>query len=171
MSAAVPPIPRMSWGLEGGKFILFTVYFFLHRTVKTRRWNSCIAPLILNFGSGWWWLFSFTPRPLYPRKRIPVPIGMGLLGSQSRSGRTEEDKNLLILPGFRLRYPGSIIVIITTNIYLLCEWCLQLYTWNTPWYLCNVIAILHLQFVVFVMLFPMLNALHFTSALSAVCVS
>ena len=110
------------------------------------------------------------PDRFTPRKGSRCPLSVGLLGSQSPSGRTEEEKNLLVLPGFRLHYPGSIIVIITTSIYLLCEWCLPLYTWNTPWYLCNIIPILHLQFMVHVMLFPMLNALHFTSALSAVCV-
>jgi len=29
MSAGVPPIPHMSWGLEGEKSTLFTVYFLL----------------------------------------------------------------------------------------------------------------------------------------------
>jgi len=77
------------------------------------------------------------PGRFTPGKGSRCPLSMGLLGSQSRSGRTEEEKNLLVLPGFRLHYCGSIIC-------LICDWYLQLYSWNTPWYLCNVIPILHL---------------------------
>jgi hypothetical protein len=136
--------------------------------VKTRRWNSCVAPLILNFGSGWWWLFSFTTRSLYPRKRIPVPIENGFAWVKEpvwtywRRGKS--------LSSARIQTTLSCSIIFIKIIYLLCEWYLHFDTRNTPWYLRNFIPILHLQFVVHVMLFPTFNALHFTSALPAVCV-
>jgi len=65
------------------------------------------------------------PGRFTPGKGSRCPLSMGLLGSYSRSGRTEAEKNLLIVPGLRLRYPGSIIIIMI--IYLICEWYLQLY--------------------------------------------
>jgi len=34
-----------------------------------------IAPRILNISARWRWVISFTPRPLYHRKRAPEPIG------------------------------------------------------------------------------------------------
>jgi hypothetical protein len=35
-------------------------------------WGSGgIAPRILNLGTRWRWVVSFTPRPLYPRERAP----------------------------------------------------------------------------------------------------
>jgi len=30
-----------------------------------------INPRILNLGTRWRWVVSFTPRPLYPTKRVP----------------------------------------------------------------------------------------------------
>jgi len=39
-------------------------------------------PIILNRGSRWKWLFSFTTRPLYP----PASLTKGMGGSQSRWG-------------------------------------------------------------------------------------
>jgi len=36
-------------------------------------WGSAsIPPPILNFGSRWRWVVSFTPRKLYPEKRAPI---------------------------------------------------------------------------------------------------
>jgi hypothetical protein len=35
--------------------------------------NRGVAPLILNLDTRWRWEVSFRPRPLYPRKRIPLP--------------------------------------------------------------------------------------------------
>jgi hypothetical protein len=38
---------------------------------------------------------SFTPRPLYPRRKIPLyPLARRLCGPQNRSGRRGEEKNL-----------------------------------------------------------------------------
>jgi hypothetical protein len=66
------------------------------------------------------------PSGFTPGKGCRFPLNMELLGSQSQSGRTEVEKNLFVLPGFRLRYPGSIIVIMI--IYLICKLYLHLYT-------------------------------------------
>jgi hypothetical protein len=39
-------------------------------------WGSgCINPHLLDLGTSWRWVVSFTPRPLYPREKAPVPIG------------------------------------------------------------------------------------------------
>jgi hypothetical protein len=47
---------------------------------------------------------SFTLRPLYPRgKSQRYPLNMRLDGSQSRSGRDDEEKKTLSLPGIELR--------------------------------------------------------------------
>ena len=41
-----------------------------------------------NFGSRWWWLFNFTPRPLYPLRKISRYQLNRILGAlQSRSAR------------------------------------------------------------------------------------
>jgi hypothetical protein len=43
--------------------------------MKAYRGSTGIAPLILNLGTRWRWVVSFTPRPLYHRDRIPAPSG------------------------------------------------------------------------------------------------
>jgi hypothetical protein len=65
-------------------------------------WGSgCIAPLILELGTRWRWVVSFTPRPLYPQGKSPwYPLDRGLGGPQSSSGRGGEEKNSHPLPGF-----------------------------------------------------------------------
>jgi hypothetical protein len=52
-------------------------------------WGSgCIDPYFLNFGTGWWWVVSFTLLPLYSRgKSSRYPLDRRLVG---RSGRYEE---------------------------------------------------------------------------------
>jgi hypothetical protein len=62
---------------------------------KYRAMKNCgsggIARRILNFGTRWRWVVSFTPRPLYPqRKSPPYPLDRRLGGPQSRSGRGDE---------------------------------------------------------------------------------
>jgi hypothetical protein len=49
---------------------------------------------ILDLGTRWGRVVSFTPRPLYPRGKSPrYPSDRRLGGPQSRSGRYGEDKN------------------------------------------------------------------------------
>jgi len=47
-------------------------------------WGSGgIAPRILDLGAGWRWVISFTPRPLYRRRRNPpYPLDRRLCGPQ-----------------------------------------------------------------------------------------
>jgi hypothetical protein len=58
-----------------------------------------IAPRI-DLGTGWRWVVSSTPRPLYRRVADPqYPLDRRLGGSQSRSGRGGEETNSQPLPG------------------------------------------------------------------------
>jgi hypothetical protein len=72
----------------------------------------------LDHGTWWRWVVSFTPRPLYARRRSPrYPLDRRLGRPQSRSGRRGGEKNLLPLSGIKLQpssqslhrlcYPGS----------------------------------------------------------------
>jgi hypothetical protein len=56
---------------------------------------------ILDLGTRWRWVVSFTDRPLHPR----YPLDMRLSGPQSQSGRCGEDK-ILPLPGIE-PWPSS----------------------------------------------------------------
>jgi hypothetical protein len=63
--------------------------------------SGCTNPRILDLGTSWRWVFSFTPRPLYPRENSPRwLLDMRLGGPQNRSGRREKEENLS-LPGTR----------------------------------------------------------------------
>jgi hypothetical protein len=63
-------------------------------------WGSGgIDPHILNLGTRWRCLVSFTPRSLYPQGKSPwYPLDRRLDGPQSRSGRGGEEENSLRLP-------------------------------------------------------------------------
>jgi hypothetical protein len=62
-----------------------------------------IALRILDLGTRWRWVVSFTPRPLYNQGKIPCyPLDRRLGGPQSRSGRGGEEKNSPLLPGLKL---------------------------------------------------------------------
>jgi hypothetical protein len=51
------------------------------------------APRILDLGTRWRWVVSFTTRPLYPQGKIPwYPLYRRLGGPQSRSGHGGEEK-------------------------------------------------------------------------------
>jgi hypothetical protein len=56
--------------------------------------NEHIAPRILNIGTGWRWVVSFTSQSLYPQGNSPwYPLYKSLGGAQSRSWRGGEEKN------------------------------------------------------------------------------
>jgi hypothetical protein len=56
--------------------------------MKTFWGSGCIAPRILDLGTRWRWVVSFTPRPLYPQgKSHWYPLDRKLGEPQSRSGR------------------------------------------------------------------------------------
>jgi hypothetical protein len=59
-----------------------------------------IAPNILDLGTRWRWVVSFTLRSLYPQGKIPwCPLDRRLSKPQTRSGRGGEEKNSQSLPG------------------------------------------------------------------------
>jgi hypothetical protein len=72
-------------------------------------WRRGTAPLILNFGTRWWWVVNFTPGPLYPWPRtLWYPLSRTLGSHQSRSGRFGGEKYI----------PCAITVIIN----IVCYW-------------------------------------------------
>jgi hypothetical protein len=71
---------------------------------------------ILNLGTRWRWVLSFTPRPLYPWVKSPrYPFNMRLGEPQSQSGCSGVEKNLLPLPGIKPR-PSSLLPVATVAI-------------------------------------------------------
>jgi hypothetical protein len=79
--------------------------------------SGCIEPHILDLGTSWRWVVSFTPRPLYLRgNRPPYPLDRRFGGPQSRSGRFLEKRKFLNQPRLELwtfsrparSYPGSL---------------------------------------------------------------
>jgi hypothetical protein len=72
--------------------------------MKTYWGSGDIAPRILDLGTRWRWVVSFTPRPLYPQETSPwYPLDRRLGEPQSLSGRGDEEKNSQSLPGFEPR--------------------------------------------------------------------
>jgi len=63
-------------------------------------WQSGdIAPHILNLGSRWRWVVSFTPRPLYSRRKSSChSLDRRLGGPQSRSGGEGDEKKFRHCP-------------------------------------------------------------------------
>jgi hypothetical protein len=64
-------------------------------------WGSGrVSPRILDLGTRWKAVVSFTPRSLYLQGNSPwYPLDRRLGGAQSRSGRGGEEKNSQLLPG------------------------------------------------------------------------
>jgi hypothetical protein len=71
-----------------------------HHVMKAYWVSGCIAPRILDLGTRWRWVVSFTTRPLYSQgKSRWYPLYRRLGGTQSRSGSGGEEKNSQPLPG------------------------------------------------------------------------
>jgi hypothetical protein len=71
-----------------------------HHATNAYWMSGGIVPHILELGTRWRWVVSFTPRPLYPQgKSLWYPLNRSLGGPQSRSGRGGEEKNSQTLPG------------------------------------------------------------------------
>jgi hypothetical protein len=72
--------------------------------MKIFRRNRGIALFILNFGNRWRLVVNFTPPGRFTlRKRTPISLNKRLGGYPSRPGCFEEEKQLLLLPGFEPR--------------------------------------------------------------------
>jgi hypothetical protein len=64
-----------------------------HHVMKAYWTSGGTAPRVLELGTGWRWVVSFTPRLLYPQGKSPwYPLDRSLGGPQSRSGRGGEEK-------------------------------------------------------------------------------
>jgi len=60
-----------------------------HHAMKTYLGSGGTAPRIINLGTRWRCVVSFTPRPLYPRRKNPRYTLYGKLGRpQRQSGNT-----------------------------------------------------------------------------------
>jgi hypothetical protein len=60
------------------------------------------VPRILDLGTKWRWVVSFTPRPLYPGQRAPGTHWIGWVGPRAGLDDVEKRK-FLTLPGLELR--------------------------------------------------------------------
>jgi hypothetical protein len=68
-------------------------YLTKYHIMKTYCGSRCIAPRILNLGTGGKWVVRFTPWPLYPRGKIPLYVLDRRLGEpQDRYGHGGEEK-------------------------------------------------------------------------------
>jgi hypothetical protein len=83
-----------------GKLSLYlTNYAVCHEDV----WGSgCTDPHFLDLSTSWWWVVSFTPRPLYPRERAHSTHCIGGW-VDSRAGLDDTEKlKFPTLPGLEL---------------------------------------------------------------------
>jgi hypothetical protein len=70
-----------------------------HHAIKAYLGSGGMGPCILNLGTRWIWVVSFTPRPLYSQGKSQwYPLHRRLGWPQSRPGRDEE-KNSQPVPG------------------------------------------------------------------------
>jgi hypothetical protein len=75
-----------------------------YRAIKSR--SGGITPCILNLGTRWRWMVSFTPWALYTRGKSPrYPLDRRFGGPQSLSERGGEEKNSYHSP-YRELNPG-----------------------------------------------------------------
>jgi hypothetical protein len=139
MRGAIPPLPQYAftaWYSVKAEGQLYTITYFRargtkvklslcltkHHAMKTYWGSGGIAPHILDLGTRWRWMVSFTSRQLYLQGKNPLyPLDRRLGGPQSRSGRGGEEKNSQPLPGlnpdrqarspalYRLSHHGSMV--------------------------------------------------------------
>jgi hypothetical protein len=71
-----------------------------YHAMKTYWGSGGIAPRILDLGTRWRWMVSFTPRPLYPQGKNPwYTLNRRLGEPQNRSWYGGEKKNSQPPPG------------------------------------------------------------------------
>ena len=72
--------------------------------------SRSICPLVFNLSTRQRWEVSLTFRPIYDgRKSRQYVLGRRFGGHESRSGRFGKEKNLLSLPGIKLRIAQSVV--------------------------------------------------------------
>jgi hypothetical protein len=80
--------------------VKLSLCFTKHHSMKTCWGSGGIAPRILDLGTRWRCVVSFTLRPLFPQgKSSWYPLDRRLGGPQSRSVCCSEEKNSQPLPG------------------------------------------------------------------------
>jgi hypothetical protein len=116
---------------------------------------------ILDLGTRWRWVVSFTPWPFYPPRKEPlISIGQEAGWTQKQSGHSGEEKNLLPLPGIepwgfspqavaiptglswpswitasnKYSYNNSLYMNVYLIIYKLSHIYLFYLTWQLPWW-------------------------------------
>jgi hypothetical protein len=89
-------LPRLLDRIHGCIFCLIE-----HDNANTGWGSGGIAPRVLNYGTRWRWVVSFTPRPIYRREKNPR-YQMVTLGGSGCGG---EEKRSHYCPGQEL-YPG-----------------------------------------------------------------
>jgi hypothetical protein len=66
------------------------------------------SSIILNLGTRWMRVATFTPLPFKPQGNGPrYPMDRRLGGPQSRTGRCDDEKNALFPPGIEPQFPRS----------------------------------------------------------------
>jgi hypothetical protein len=76
------------------------VFLTQHHAMNAYWRNGGIAPHIIELGTRWRWVVSFTFRRLYPQGKSSLySLDRRLFGPQSRSGRGGGKKNSQLLPG------------------------------------------------------------------------
>jgi hypothetical protein len=89
----------MSWHSLKGKFIP-VLFLTEHHAMKAYWRSGSIASRILELGTRWRWMVSFTSGQFYPQGKSPwYTLYRRLGGTQSRSGLGGEEKNSQPLPG------------------------------------------------------------------------
>jgi hypothetical protein len=79
-----------------------------HHAMKAYWGRGGIASRIIDLGTRWRWVVSFTPRPLYPQGKLPwYPLDRRLDEPQNRSGHGGEEKNSQPPTGNRTLEPKS----------------------------------------------------------------
>jgi hypothetical protein len=83
-----------------GKKVKLSLCLTKHHAMKTYWGSGGISPRILEFGTRWKWVVSFTPWSLYPQGKSPCfPLDSSVGGPQSCSGCGDEEKNSQPPPG------------------------------------------------------------------------
>jgi hypothetical protein len=101
-SEKVPITPSLSWDRWKVK-VKLSLCLTKHHAIRTYWGSGGIAPRILDLGTRWRWVVSFTPQSLYPQgKSTWYPLDRRMGGPQSHSGRGGEEVNSQPLPGLEL---------------------------------------------------------------------
>jgi hypothetical protein len=78
-------------------------------TLKAKTRSRFIYPFVFNLSTRQSWEVSFTFRPIYHRRKSrQYEMNRRIGGHDTRSGRFGKEKNLLSMPGFKLRIVQSV---------------------------------------------------------------